>query len=245
MSDSYKEVITHDGKEVVHEGIQVVQPVPPGLESVPNGYPPAKKQQPQRKLIIGIVAAVAIVVIGLAVGLGVALTRPHSTPSSSSDQPTSTDSGAGFTSSASSSSTPEPSTSTSNPTSTTSTASGTKNASPTSIADKYTCPGVNNTEIHKGSDSYHVFCDADIHATNKKDLSSTVQKTFAECLGLCDSMNNYQKRADVALTWNFEGTGQQHPGTCWCVTGSNKKVISNPGNIVAVLATENFVIDLE
>ncbi|KAH8432467.1 uncharacterized protein LDX57_010102 [Aspergillus melleus] len=254
MSDSYKEVVSDDGKQVVHDGIQVVQsglePVPNGLKPVLSEDLPAKKQHPRRKLIIGIGAAVAIVVIGLAVGLGVALSRSHSTPKSASDEPASPAPRGEFTSSASlSSSTSEPSTSTSDPTSTISTASETKNASPTPTAEKYTCPGANNTEIHMGTgksaaSTYYVFCDADIHATNKKDLSSTVQGKFADCLGLCDSMNNFQKRADVALTWNFEGTGQQKPGTCWCVTGSKKRVISNPGNMVAILATENPVVDL-
>lgn len=135
----------------------------------------------------------------------------------------------------------------------TSTRSGTSNASPTATSvyykkNEYSCPSANNTEIqHVGNSadsSYYIFCGADIHATNKKDLSSTVQSSFADCLGLCNSMNEYQDRADVALTWNFEGTGQQDPGTCWCVTGSSKRVISNPGNMVAVLVSEDVVVDL-
>ncbi|KAB8264201.1 hypothetical protein BDV32DRAFT_135551 [Aspergillus pseudonomiae] len=212
MSDSFKEVAQ------IH-GIEVVQA---GLEPVPNQNNPhhvivpvlANESVPRENRICGVrkmtfwlavaVAALVAVVIALAVGLGVGLTSITSTPSASLFPPSSSSS----TSSVSSTSTSGPS-----PTS-------------TALFDKstnYTCPDANNTEVRNvsggsGSSSYYIFCDADISSSSKKDLSSSVQSSFADCLALCNSMNNYQGRTDVGCTYNFEGTGSQDKGTCWCLS---------------------------
>ena len=75
-------------------------------------------------------------------------------------------------------------------------------------------------------------CDSDFN--NKDTLSSFVAATWNECLTLCNTMNYFQSRTDVAVTWNVAGTGQQTPGTCWCLGGKEKTVVKNVGNIVAV-----------
>lgn len=57
--------------------------------------------------------------------------------------------------------------------------------------------------------------------------------SFDACLGLCNAMNYFQEREDVGCTYNVEGTGEQTPGTCWCLGGS-LKVVTNVGNEVAI-----------
>jgi hypothetical protein len=84
-----------------------------------------------------------------------------------------------------------------------------------------------------GSVRYRVRCDAD-WGGNKTDLASLVTATFDDCIRLCNSMNYFQKRTDVGCTWNVAGTGQQTPGTCWCLGGEDKIVVSNPGNVVGM-----------
>ncbi|KAE8313114.1 hypothetical protein BDV41DRAFT_564630 [Aspergillus transmontanensis] len=222
MTDSFKEV------SQIH-GIEVVQA---GLEPIPNQNNPhhvvvpvlADESVPRESRICGlrkmtfwlavIVGALVAIVIALAVGLGVGLTRSHSTSTptipATSSKGTSTPSSSTSSNTASSSST---STSTLSPTSTTLFNKSTN----------YTCPDANNTEIRNvsggsGNSSYYIFCDADISSSSKKDLSSSVQSSFADCLALCNSMNNFQDRTDVGCTYNFEGTGNQDKGTCWCLS---------------------------
>ncbi|OGM42764.1 hypothetical protein ABOM_008155 [Aspergillus bombycis] len=253
MSDSFKEVTQ------IH-GIEVVQA---GLEPVPNQNNPhhvivpvlANESVPRKTRICGLrkmtfwlvvaVAALVAVVIALAVGLGVGLTRSHST----STAPVATPSSEITSTPSASSLSPSSSSSTSSPSSTSS--SG-PSATSTALFDKgtnYICPDANNTEVRNvsggsGSSSYYIFCDADISSSSKKDLSSSVQSSFAACLALCNSMNNFQDRADVGCTYNFEGTGSQDKGTCWCLSGGNKSIITNVGNMAAVLSTENVKLDL-
>lgn len=57
--------------------------------------------------------------------------------------------------------------------------------------------------------------------------------SFDECLGLCNTMNYFQEREDVGCTYNVDGTGDQTPGTCWCLGGS-LDVVTNVGNEVAM-----------
>jgi len=98
------------------------------------------------------------------------------------------------------------------------------------------CPGANDTIVTPslGKVRYRIACDSDYGDTSgKQTLSSTVAATWDECLGLCNTMNYFQSRADVGCTWNVAGTGTQTPGTCWCL-GGTKVVVSNPGNVVAV-----------
>ncbi|PIG79024.1 hypothetical protein AARAC_003588 [Aspergillus arachidicola] len=251
MTDSFKEV------SQIH-GIEVVQA---GLEPIPNQNNPhhvvvpvlADESVPRESRICGlrkmtfwlavIVAALVAIVIALAVGLGVGLTRSHST--STAPIPT--------TSSKSTSTPSSPTSSTSSDTASSSSTS-TSAPSPTSTtlfnkSTNYTCPDANNTEIRNvsggsGKSSYYIFCDADISSSSKKDLSSSVQSSFADCLALCNSMNNFQDRTDVGCTYNFEGTGSQDKGTCWCLSGGNKSIITNVGNMAAVLSTEIAILDL-
>ncbi|KAF7595548.1 hypothetical protein BBP40_005583 [Aspergillus hancockii] len=243
-------------------GIEAVQP---GLEPVPNQTPryvavpaPAEEFAPREQRICGLrkstfwlavtVAALTVVVIAVAVGLGVGLSsRSHSTSTVPSAPPAATSSGTESTLSSSLSLS-------SSSTRTTSIPSGTSVPSPTSTkpfskSSNYTCPGANNTEVRNvtggsGSSSYYIFCDADISSSGKKDLASGVQSSFADCLALCNSMNYFQKRTDVGCTYNYAGTGEQDKGTCWCLGGENKLIITNPGNMVAVLTAENVVLQL-
>ncbi|KAB8200193.1 hypothetical protein BDV34DRAFT_205341 [Aspergillus parasiticus] len=244
MTDSFKEV------SQIH-GIEVVQA---GLEPIPNQNNPhhvvvpvlADESVPRESRICGlrkmtfwlavIVGALVAIVIALAVGLGVGLTRSHSVSAApvptGSSQSTSTPSSSTSSSSSTSTSAPSP----------TSTTLFNKNTN-------YTCPDANNTEVRNvsgrsESSSYYIFCDADISSSSKKDLSSSVQSSFADCLALCNSMNNFQDRTDVGCTYNFEGTGSQDKGTCWCLSGGNKSIITNVGNMAAVLSTENALLNL-
>jgi hypothetical protein len=79
-----------------------------------------------------------------------------------------------------------------------------------------------------------VACDSDFSGSGKQTLASFVTATWDECLELCNTMNYFQDRADIGCTWNVAGTGQQTPGTCWCLGGADKTVVSNEGNVVAI-----------
>ncbi|KAE8422773.1 hypothetical protein BDV36DRAFT_309790 [Aspergillus pseudocaelatus] len=213
MTDSLKEVTQIHGIEVVQAGLEPVS----NQNNNPNHViVPVLANESMTLWLAVIVAALVAVVIALAVGLGVGLTRPqsnHMAPvATTSSQVTSIPSSSP---SPSSSTSPSPSTSTSEPSPTS-----------TSLFNKstdYICPDANNTEVRNvsggsGSSSYYIFCDADISSNSKKDLSSSVQSSFADCLALCNSMNNFQDRTDVGCTYNFEGTGSQDKGTCWCLS---------------------------
>ncbi|OJJ02592.1 hypothetical protein ASPVEDRAFT_151215 [Aspergillus versicolor CBS 583.65] len=226
-----------------------------------HGYsgPPVQQGIGKKKLFwlwvaLGVLVAA---VIGLAVGLGVGLAKnggsgTESEAVSSQPSPTETnndssnDETSPATPSSSSSSSSSPSSSpTTTPTSTytspfdndsldsTITLSGvqqTPQPSPTSI-----CPNANGTVVVHlpGPKRYRIFCDSDFAATGKKDLASIVLGSFDECLGLCNTMNYFQEREDVGCTYNVDGTGDQTPGTCWCLGGS-LDVVTNVGNEVAM-----------
>lgn len=81
---------------------------------------------------------------------------------------------------------------------------------------------------------YRVACDSDFSGSGKQTLGSFVAATWDDCLALCNNMNYFQGRADIGCTWNVAGTGQQTPGTCWCLGGADKTVVSNKGNVAAV-----------
>lgn len=59
-------------------------------------------------------------------------------------------------------------------------------------------------------------------------------ETLDQCLSICNTMNYFQSRSDVGCTYNFQGTGSQAPGTCWCLGGKNKTIVSDVGNVIAV-----------
>lgn len=98
------------------------------------------------------------------------------------------------------------------------------------------CPAANNTlttpAVALGTVRYRIACDSDFNGQDT--LSSFVAATWDACLTLCNTMNYFQARTDVAATWNVAGTGQQTPGTCWCLGGKGKTVVRNVGNVVAV-----------
>lgn len=113
--------------------------------------------------------------------------------------------------------------------------SKTTSASSTSPTAISACPQGNNTVVEPtlGTVSYRILCDSDFGGA-KEDLSSAVMPSFDDCLNLCNSMNYFQKRTDVGCTYNVAGTGTQTPGTCWCLGGGPKTVVTNVGNQVAV-----------
>ncbi|KAB8277171.1 hypothetical protein BDV30DRAFT_205276 [Aspergillus minisclerotigenes] len=250
MTDSLKEVTQIQGIEVVQAGLEPVpnqnNPHHVVVPVLPNEFVPRESRIcGLRKMtfwLVVIVAALVAIVIALAVGLGIGLTRSHSV----STTPVAT------TSSKSTSTPSSPSSTSSDTASSSSTSTSTPSPTSTTLFNKstnYTCPDANNTEIRNvsggsGNSSYYIFCDADISSSSKKDLSSSVQSSFADCLALCNSMNNFQDRTDVGCTYNFEGTGSQDKGTCWCLSGGNKSIITNVGNMAAVLSTENALLNL-
>ncbi|KAK3402661.1 hypothetical protein B0T20DRAFT_449666 [Sordaria brevicollis] len=65
---------------------------------------------------------------------------------------------------------------------------------------------------------YIILCDTNLAPTpSKQDLASFRTQTLEECFAVCDSMNYYMKREDVAGVWNYiyeKGPGR---GGCWCV----------------------------
>jgi hypothetical protein len=122
---------------------------------------------------------------------------------------------------------PTPTASTTSPISST---SSTGTPTPSDI-----CPDANNTVVSQdvGSTKYRILCDSDFSGSGKETLASVVLPSFDSCLGLCNTMNYFQKRDDVGCTYNTAGTGSQTPGTCWCLGGADKEVVTNVGNVIA------------
>ncbi|KAK2756956.1 hypothetical protein FQN54_004924 [Arachnomyces sp. PD_36] len=251
--DSSKEVARHTGIEVLQPGlIPVYTPSRDNLSHHNNvaadvggkayeegSGPPVKRiwglclRRVTFWLVLGMVG-LTIVIVGVAVGLGVAMGRGGT---DGDPQPSSTTAdSAGSESGANTSDTSSPSatstSSTTDPSSTsTSTSSNSNNPSPSSI-----CPSGNNTLLTRGlgSTTYRILCDSDFTGPDKQTLASTVLPTFNDCLDLCSTMNYFQERGDVGCTYNVAGTGDQTPGTCWCLGGEGKRIFENVGNEVAV-----------
>ncbi|KAK3902204.1 hypothetical protein C8A05DRAFT_34111 [Staphylotrichum tortipilum] len=178
---------------------------------------------------LGLVAALAI---GLGAGLGVSLSKAQK-DSSATEPPDPIQ-----TSSPPDPSSPDPSSSTPTPSdplsSTPTTSSHTSTATPSNP-----CPAINNTLLTPpgslGSLRYRIACGADIPDASKLTLSSVVVDTFDVCVGLCNSMNHFQRRSDVVCRWNVAGTRGETPGSCWCyaVTGE-VRVVKSSGSLVGV-----------
>ncbi|OKL57992.1 hypothetical protein UA08_06499 [Talaromyces atroroseus] len=225
-----------DGLQVVY-GDAGLEPVPGHHSYFRHSWRPQlvkNEQAAKPRKICGLrvttfwlVCVIAILIIGGAVagGVGASLAIKKSsdldtTPTKTSSIPTS--------SSTSSSSTTQPSTSGSSTSSTQT--STTSSATPSNI-----CPSANGTTYTEslGSFKYQIVCNSDFGGSGKETLSSTVLSSFSDCLSMCNTMNYFQDRADVGCTYNVEGTGEQTPGTCWCL-GGNKTIVSNTGNVIAV-----------
>ncbi|RMJ21288.1 hypothetical protein PHISP_07842, partial [Aspergillus sp. HF37] len=118
------------------------------------------------------------------------------------------------------------------------TSSSATTTSPTASAlvSSVDCPDDDKTtrtvEIGSKAQTYRIHCASDFGG-EKADLASIALPSFDKCLSLCNSMNYFQDRGDVGCTYNWKGTGGQTPGTCWCLGGSDKTIVSNQGNIVA------------
>ncbi|KAK3940941.1 hypothetical protein QBC46DRAFT_432964 [Diplogelasinospora grovesii] len=243
--------MSHSTKEVVHYSMHGLEVVQPGLE--PVFYPQYqnyshiaeedRKRAPREQRVFGFrkvtfwlvaaLAALSIIAVGVPVGLGVGLSRaqgtkgtdPTTTPEGGtpSSKPAGTAPGVMPTPSSGSTSSSPPASSKTTSTSTT---------SPTVIS---ACPKGNNTVVTPtlGSVNYRILCDRDFDGA-KEDLASVVMPSFDDCMNLCNSMNYFQKRTDVGCTYNVAGTGTQTPGTCWCLGGETKIVVTNVGNQIAV-----------
>ncbi|RAO70390.1 uncharacterized protein BHQ10_006402 [Talaromyces amestolkiae] len=131
--------------------------------------------------------------------------------------------------------TPTP-TSTKTISTTTSTTSVSTPASTSTSISTDICPSANGTTLTEtlGSLKYRIICDSDFSGSGKITLSSIVLATFDQCLSFCNTMNYFQSRTDVGCTYNVQGTGSQTPGTCWCLGGENKTIVSDVGNVIAV-----------
>ncbi|KAI8966813.1 hypothetical protein F5Y11DRAFT_343183 [Daldinia sp. FL1419] len=92
------------------------------------------------------------------------------------------------------------------------------------------CPGRSGSVIAGKTQKYNVYCNSDLTGT---DQASLVVNSLEECLTLCDSLNWTQKRQDIGCVWNEKGVVGQKVGTCWCKGGSNIKVTSLSGIVVA------------
>ncbi|KAL2832782.1 hypothetical protein BJY01DRAFT_253712 [Aspergillus pseudoustus] len=230
-TDSFKEVTNRNHS--YQPGLEAVYLPPQGVTFAVNSVPLPEKPvavPERRKLNFWLFLAVGILglaVIGLAIGLGVGLSREHDSDSDSSQSPATQDSDTNSSISLS----PTPTNSDSNETFTTTitrtaTASATSTPSPSSP-----CPSGNNTITSPslGSIRYRIHCDSDVSGGNKITLSSIVVDSFDACVALCNTMNYFQERTDVAATYNVAGTGTQTPGTCWCLGGEGIEVSENIG----------------
>ncbi|OIW34289.1 hypothetical protein CONLIGDRAFT_650844 [Coniochaeta ligniaria NRRL 30616] len=237
-------------------GLEVVQP---GLE--PVFYPQYqnyshiaeedRKRAPRERRVFGFrkvtfwlvaaLAALSIIAVGVPVGLGVGLSRaqgdkgtdPTTTPGGGtpSSKPTGTVTVIMTTTAPGATPTPSSSsTSSSQPASSKTTSTLTTN--PTVIS---ACPQGNNTVVTPtlGTVNYRILCDRDFDGA-KEDLASVVMPSLDACMNLCNTMNYFQKRTDVGCTYNVAGTGTQTPGTCWCLGGETKIIVTNVGNQIAV-----------
>ncbi|KAL4790976.1 hypothetical protein BDV19DRAFT_393588 [Aspergillus venezuelensis] len=253
IMDSYKEAVnTRPGLEAVYpyghgygngtgsgyassiRGAQAPIQIEPGMEKAYRAAPAAEaaagKSKKKMVWLWVLVSVLGVVVVGLAAGLGVGLTRGNDPASSQASNADFDDSEL-----------PNNATSTSNDSeSPTSTVTITTLATPTSYTSSSSlvssCPSANNTIVQAktGSIRYRIHCDADFGGDGKLTLSSTVLTSFDDCLSLCNTMNWFQDRTDVGCTFNVAGTGQQTPGTCWCLGGTDVEVTSNVGNDMAI-----------
>ncbi|KAL4936398.1 hypothetical protein BDV06DRAFT_205132 [Aspergillus oleicola] len=234
MMDSYKEAV-HDrstqpgleaaclqgpgygnGYAVSIRGAQAPIQMEPGIE---KAFLPAQAAQGASKKkmawLWGFIVVLGVVVVGLVAGLGVGLTRRDKDSASAASN---ADLDADL---------PNNATNSSSPTSTPSSSS----------APVSNCPSANNTVViaKTGSIRYRIHCDSDFGGDGKLTLASTVLTSFDDCLSLCNTMNWFQDRTDVGCTFNVAGTGDQTPGTCWCLGGGDDvKVTSNVGNDMAI-----------
>ncbi|KAL4811717.1 hypothetical protein BDW67DRAFT_171425 [Aspergillus spinulosporus] len=233
VGDSFKEAVpsrhTQPGLETVYAqgpGYSYSHSVAHGMEVTDPNHPHPQTQlppplPPKKMLWYWIVLGGALVVIlGLAAGLGVGLSKHDSDAASTSQSP------------ASDSDLPNNATTTTT-IATTPTATGSSNSS-NSSAPTSPCPSANNTLITEslGSKQYRIYCDSDFDGVGKKTLASVVLSSFEDCLGLCNTMNYFQDRSDVGATFNVAGTGDQTPGTCWCLGGTSVRT-DNVGNDAA------------
>ncbi|KAH6651340.1 hypothetical protein F5144DRAFT_544268 [Chaetomium tenue] len=184
-------------------------------------------------------SALAILVVGLGAGLGVALSKVQASPSNMNADDGNANaprvdpltlSSAVDTSASSPTSTPA-TTSTDTTATTTSSSTSSSRPKPSNI-----CPSADNSVIKGtvGDVRYRVACDSDFTGSGKETLASFFAETWDNCLKLCNTMNYFQERTDVGCTWNVAGTGQQTPGTCWCLGGADKELVANVGNVAAV-----------
>ncbi|KAB5522885.1 hypothetical protein GE09DRAFT_494729 [Coniochaeta sp. 2T2.1] len=252
--------MSHSTKEVVHYSMHGLEVVQPGLE--PVFYPhyqnyshiaqEERRQLPPEPTVFGLrkvtfwliaaLAALSIIAVGVPVGLGVGLSKAQGNKGTElkstgdetpSPQPAETTTVMMTTTAPGATLTGNPSSSSSiPPTSSKTTTTTTPPTSPTVVS---ACPRGNNTIITPmlGTVKYRILCDRDFDGA-KEDLASVVMSSFDACMNLCNSMNYFQKRTDVGCTYNVAGTGTQTPGTCWCLGGDTKIVVTNVGNQIAV-----------
>ncbi|KAL4967239.1 uncharacterized protein BDV14DRAFT_170258 [Aspergillus stella-maris] len=233
MMESYKEAVnTQPGLEAVYpaygtgsgyassiRGAQAPIQIEPRMEkayiAAQGAEVAAGKSKKKMVWLWVLVSVLGVVVVGLAAGLGVGLTRGDDSASAASN----TD----F----------DDSDLPNNATSTSTTSSSNDNNTESPVSN---CPSANNTIVQAktGSIRYRIHCDADFGGDGKLTLASTVLTSFDDCLALCNTMNWFQDRSDVGCTFNVAGTGQQTPGTCWCLGGTDVEVTSNVGNDMAI-----------
>ncbi|KAL4953879.1 hypothetical protein BDW69DRAFT_164373 [Aspergillus filifer] len=252
MMDSYKEAVnTQPGLEAVYpgysngygngsgyassiRGAQAPTQIEPGREKVYLAAQAAEaaagKSRKKMVWLWVLVSVLAVVVVGLAAGLGVGLTRGFN------DSASSQSSNADFDDSDLPNNATTTSSDSDTPTSTVTITSLATSTPYSSSAPVSNCPSANNTIVQAktGSIRYRIHCDADFGGDGKLTLASTVLTSFDDCLSLCNTMNYFQDRTDVGCTFNVAGTGQQTPGTCWCLGGTDVEVTSNVGNDMAI-----------
>lgn len=105
---------------------------------------------------------------------------------------------------------------------------------------KANCPDGDKQIVNAGFNGdyylYRIHCNSDFKSDESKDeLASVNVPSFDKCLYLCNSMNYLQGRSDVGVTYYATDEWEQDPGACWCLGGTEKKVIDSPGKIVAEL----------
>ncbi|CCC11863.1 unnamed protein product [Sordaria macrospora k-hell] len=120
----------------------------------------------------------------------------------------------------------------------------------TTSQSKLTCPTSNSTLLtspftsSNQAQKYQILCDANLFASSsspssKQNLAGPLRaiQTLEQCWGVCDGMNFFLGRKDVAAVWNYiDGPAK---GDCWCIAGPQTgegqlRVVGNDGVGVVV-----------
>lgn len=259
MADGMQVIHRQEGLEVpIHNGIQAVQPglyphQPDAEDRRDESHPPGTHNEkwmndPRGRsiydirrgrfvlILIFLLGILIVLALGLGLGLGLGLPAVRQASSSQSEPLASTPTIHESTSSPSAAASAHSRSET--PTSSSVYSATSSQVAEVSGTPSTTCPGSNGTVYSASGFDFIIYCDHNVASGHKVDLSSGYQPTFDDCINLCAGEDYFQNRADVSAVYNFAGTGQQTPGTCWCEGGTASATttpIPGRGNDLALI----------